>query len=81
MTKLYLFVWTNVFADYTSGMGFAIAENEKEAVDMLIKKHGCYCSEYAGERYECDNHKDLRTVIPKVHELTERVCYAVSGGG
>lgn len=37
--ELKLFVWREFAPDYTTGLAFAIAENEKEAYDMVAAKY------------------------------------------
>ena len=39
-TKLKLFIWTEFCQDWTSGLAFAIAENETEARRLVIKEYG-----------------------------------------
>jgi hypothetical protein len=82
--KLYL--WRDVFADYTSGCAFAIADSKEEAADIAIRDH-----EYYGRYYGIANHLLSRVVDEKrqellqadceVHELTEKFGFSISGGG
>lgn len=62
---LKLFVWDEVFCDYTCGIAFALAHDAEEARQMIfdIRPWG---------------HGDL-AVAPKVYEAP--VARAVSGGG
>lgn len=64
MNKLKLFVWDDFSPDYTSGLAFAIAENQGEAMRMIEKKMG-YEIVYWGP---C-----------KVHKLGKKA-FAVGGG-
>lgn len=38
--KLKLYIWEEVFQDYTYGIGFALAENPEEARRLIIEKLG-----------------------------------------
>jgi hypothetical protein len=61
-----LFVWTGFCPDYAGGLAFAIAIDETEARDLVTK-------EYSPHRiYEWG---DLH-----IHDLSESIAYAVSGG-
>ena len=64
--KLKLFVFTEFDPGYTDGLAFAIAESETEARELIM----------ARRRYEPDNWGIL-----KIHSLTEKVSYSISGGG
>lgn len=64
--ELKLFVWTDFCPDYTSGLAFAIAENESKARQLVAKEKG----------YEPYEWGTLHT-----HKLTTRKAYCVSGGG
>lgn len=65
--KLQLFVWTDHCSDYTPGLAFAIAHDEKEARELVIKEKGWDPPlEYWG---------DLQ-ILP----LNSPVAFAVSGG-
>ncbi len=82
--KLYL--WRAVFADWTSGMAMAIAEDKKQAVELALKGHEYYATmrnatwEGAGRILE-EKRKELRDSVCEEHELTEPFGFAVSGGG
>lgn len=45
-TPLKLFVWTAIFTDYTDGLAVAIAEDRKQAIELIVQ------SARAKERYE-----------------------------
>jgi hypothetical protein len=64
--KLKLFVWEGFSPDYTDGLAFAIAGNEQEARELIIKDKG----------FEPYTWGTL-----KVHPLNKPVAYNVSGGG
>lgn len=38
MSELKLYVWENVFQDYTNGIAFAIASNKQEAIKLALGK-------------------------------------------
>lgn len=65
-TRLKLFVWTGFSPDYTSGLAVAIAKDETEARKLIIAERGFNVSDW-GEL--------------KVHPLTRKIAYSVSGGG
>jgi hypothetical protein len=66
MKNLKLFVWTGWHPDWTDGLAFAIAEDEIEARLMIINKHG-KCNPYEwGEL--------------SIHELKNKIAFAVAGG-
>ena len=74
MTDLKLFVWENVFWDYTPGLCFAIAKSRQEAIDLI-------CSlDHPTFIYNMD---DLETKKPAVYEINtiQPLAYAVFGGG
>jgi hypothetical protein len=64
--RLKLFVWEGFCPDYTSGLAFAIAENESEARKLIKKKRGC-------EPYEWGE--------LSIYPLTKRIAKSVVGGG
>ena len=61
-----IFNWTDFSPDYTSGLAFAIAKDEKEARKMIKKSYGCEPSQWG----------DL-----EVRPLNRKVARQVSGGG
>jgi len=61
-----LFIWTDFCPDYSSGLAFAIAEDETEARALIEKER--YYSVYEWGTLE-------------VRPLTEKVARCVSGGG
>jgi len=61
-----LFIWTEFSPDYSSGLAFAIAKDQKEAMEMIEKEHGVEVSDWG---------------ILEVRPLTRKVARAVSGGG
>jgi len=63
---LKLFIWTSFCPDYSSGLAFAIAQDETEAREMVEKEMG----------YDIYVWGDLE-IVP----LTDKVARAVSGGG
>ena len=65
MVKLRLFVWNDFCPDYTSGLAFAIARDEKDARKLIEREQGFTISEWG----------DLR-----VYPLTKRHAECVSGG-
>ena len=64
--RLRLFVWTDFCPDYTSGLAFAIAKDERDARKQISKAHG----------YNVYTWGEL-TIYP----LTKRIERSVSGGG
>ena len=68
-SKLKLFVWTDFNPDWTSGLAFAIAKDEKEARKMIIKL------------YSQGNHEPYNWGTLTIHPLTKKICDYVSGGG
>ena len=66
MVKLRLFVWNGFCPDYTSGLAFAIARDEKGARKLIEKDRGMPVYEWG----------DL-----SVYPLTKRHAECVSGGG
>lgn len=65
-TKLRLFVWTDFCPDYTSGLAFAIAEDETEARKLISSQHG----------YEPYTWGTLA-----IYPVTQKIAKSVSGGG
>lgn len=65
MAKLQLYIWTEFSPDYTSGLAFAIAENEAEA-KKLIEEDLTYEPYQWGEL--------------EVRPINQKVGRAVSGG-
>ncbi len=65
MVKLRLFVWNDYCTDYSSGLAFAIARDEKEARKLIEKERGMPVYLWG----------DL-----SVYPLTERHAEEVSGG-
>ena len=63
---LKLFVWTDFCPDYTSGLAFAIAKDEKEARKMITEARGFTIYSW-GELHTFPLHK--------------KIAFAVSGGG
>jgi len=68
MKKLMLFVWEGHCPDYSDGIAFAIAANEKDARALVEKKHG-----YSGDHIEWGT----LTTYP----LNVPIAFAISGGG
>ena len=64
--KLKLFIWTGFDPDYTDGLAFAIAADEKEGRKLVEKHRG----------FKVRNWGDL-----EVRPVTWRVARCVSGGG
>jgi hypothetical protein len=62
---LKLFVWTNFSPDWKEGLAFAIAKDETEAREMVVKNIG----------YDPEKWGDVT-----VHPLTQEVAYCVTGG-
>lgn len=69
--KLKLFVWEGFSPDYSDGLAFAIAKNEKEARKLVIKEIGSFPGNTGPS-----NWGDL-TVYP----LRKKIAKSVSGGG
>lgn len=61
-----LFIWTGFSPDYTSGLAFAIAKDEKDAREQIIKDRGY--GVYDWGKLE-------------IRRLDRRVARSVSGGG
>lgn len=68
--KLKLYVWTDVLADYTSGLAVAVAHDEEEALKYFKDK---------GLWHHCID--ELKKKKPKVVHLTKPYCVWVHGGG
>lgn len=63
---LHLYVWEDFEHDYTPGLAFAIAKNEKEARELIRAVYG-------DARSLADK--------PKVYPLSKKIAFAVHGGG
>jgi hypothetical protein len=61
-----LFIWTQFSPDYSSGLAFAIAEDEAEAKKLIISQRG----------YEVYTWGNL-----EIRRLDQKVARCVSGGG
>jgi hypothetical protein len=70
--NLKLYVWEDVFCDYTCGMAMAIAESKKEAIKLITKNM---------ENWETSKIRELEKNEPNIHELDEKPSYYVTGGG
>jgi hypothetical protein len=68
--KLKLYVWEEVLCDYTCGIAFALAETKEEALELIDK------SREWGKPSD-----ELKNIEPKVYATTEKIAYAISGGG
>lgn len=68
MTKLKLFIWHEVFCDYTCGIAFAIAETKEEAITLITKEQ-----EY--------NKNELEQKEPEVHPIDKKYGCMIWGGG
>lgn len=64
--KLKLFVWEDFCPDYTSGLAFAIAHTEKEAMDKIIESREIPVYEWG---------------TLSIHPVNEIFAKCVSGGG
>ena len=55
MKQLKLYVWKDVLTDYSSGIAFALAENEEEARQLVIDDVGRnkYCEKEFEKKPEC----------------------------
>jgi hypothetical protein len=62
--KLKLFIWTDFCTDYTEGLAFAIARDETEARELILKEYG--------EIYQWGN--------LEVKSVSARIARAVCGG-
>lgn len=62
--NLKLFVWEDFAPDYSRGLAFAIAQNEKEAREMVIQIYGFEPTDWG------------KLTISSI----KRVAFAVSGG-
>jgi len=63
--KLYLYVWREFAPDYTNGLAIAIAENERQARDLVIEVYGCNTSDWGPV---------------DVYEIGEPMAFACAGG-
>lgn len=66
--KLKLFVWKDVFCDYTCGMAFAIGETKEQAIDAIVN-----VSDYEKDeliRSKCEE-----------YPIDKPIGFAVWGGG
>jgi hypothetical protein len=60
MNKWKLYIWYGIRADYTDGIGFAVARTKEEAIEAIHK---------VSEDWEWDSHaRELLTTEPKVYE-------------
>ncbi len=90
----FLYVWEDVFCDYTCGIAFAIASSPDEARKLIADKR--VRDEPPTEKFLAMNptltlreyNRRRRIQImgelgapPKRHSLASRVAYSVSGGG
>jgi len=57
-----LFIWTDFSPDYTSGLAFAIAKDEKEARKMIEKEYGFPPSDWGNLEVRPLNHKVAKCV-------------------
>jgi len=64
--KLKLFVWEGFSPDYTDGLAFAIAKDETEARELVIKNRGYDAYDWG---------------VLKILPLNKPVAFSVSGGG
>ena len=64
-SRLKLFIWTGFSPDYTNGLAFAVAKDETEARELVLKERGYV--------YEWGN--------LEIRPITRKVARAVSGGG
>ena len=66
-----LFIWREVFCDYTCGIAFAIAKNKEEAMELILMDSGLrenHIGEFQGNE-------------PEIHNLNEPFGTYVFGGG
>jgi len=54
MAKLKVYVWEEVFRDYTTGIAFAIAENSEQARDLVEEQMNYRHDDLAHEPKEID---------------------------
>jgi hypothetical protein len=69
-----LFVWKDVFCDYTCGIAFAVAKNKEEAIELIMTE---YEKDIPGVR----KWRSLKNEEPEVHDLTIPYGTYVSGSG
>jgi len=67
---LKLFVWKDVFTDYTSGIAFAIAKNKEEAIE-------CAIGDEPGKEWKAN---ELRNAECEEHSLKKSYGGHVVGG-
>ena len=65
--ELKLFVWVEFCPDYYNGLAFAIAEDEQEAKELILKKYNI----------KWLSSKDFGPL--KIHELDSKTSYSVRG--
>jgi hypothetical protein len=74
-----LYVWEEVFQNYTYGLAFAVAENKEEAIKAILD------GETPEPNYKDDPYyAELSTKEPEIIELDKidrPIGYWVSGGG
>jgi hypothetical protein len=57
-----LFIWTGFEPDWTGGLAFAIAKDEKEARKMIVKENGCNPSDWGNLEVRPLNRKVAKCV-------------------
>lgn len=68
--ELKLFVWENVFTDYTSGIAFAIAHDKEDAINKIL-----------GNRPLNFQLEELKSKEPDIHPLNKPYGnYSIGGG-
>lgn len=73
--KLKLYVWEEVFTDYTNGLAFALAYTKKQAAELVSKQMDS----------EKDPHsfyfRELMESKPRIFQPTHPIGFGVYGGG
>jgi len=77
-SKWKLFVWTDVFCDWTCGLAFAIARSREEAIEILKEKYPEL--KIIGLREELENSEPDIYELPGLKWLERPAAYLVYGG-
>jgi hypothetical protein len=73
--KYYLYVWENIWRDYTDGLVFAIAHDVDEARTCICKKYDL------SDNIHDYKYNDIFNREPKQIELNQTYCLGICGGG
>ena len=74
-----LFVWTDIFCDWTCGLAFAIARSKEEAIEILKERYPEL--KIKALREELEETEPIVYDLPGLKWLEKSVAYLVHGGG